>query len=56
MKLSDSDFLKLKQLEEELWLAETRFNRQYMEKIFASDLFEYGSGVCQECWHPLLNN
>ena len=42
MKLSDSDFLKLKQLEEELWLAETRFNRQYMEKIFASDLFEYG--------------
>ena len=42
MKLSTSDHTKLKQLEEALWVAESRFNRQYMGKIFAADLFEFG--------------
>jgi len=42
MKLSKSDIKDLEQLEEELWRAETRFNRQYMENIFAADLFEFG--------------
>ena len=42
MKLSTSDHTKLKQLEESLWAAESRFNRQCMDRIFAADLFEFG--------------
>lgn len=42
MKPTETDFKILKQLELELWVAETRFNRQYMEGLFAPDLFEFG--------------
>jgi hypothetical protein len=42
MDLSESDRDHLKTLEEELWKAETRFNKSYMEKVFSPDLFEFG--------------
>lgn len=32
----------LRQLEEELWRAETRFDRTRMDEVFAEDLFEFG--------------
>jgi hypothetical protein len=33
---------KLRELEESLWLAETRFDREYMEQILAPGFFEFG--------------
>ncbi len=41
-EISDSDRAILQQLEEELWLERTRFDRKYMEKILADDFFEFG--------------
>ena len=40
--ISETDFKELRRLEEELWIAETRFDRTYMEKIMAQDFFEFG--------------
>jgi len=40
--LSNVDLANLKKLEESLWLAETRFDRNYMNNIFAPDFFEIG--------------
>ena len=34
--------LTLAQLEESLWRSETRFDNNYMERIFATDFFEFG--------------
>ena len=42
IEVSEEDRSKLQKLEEELWVAETRFDRPYMEKIMASDFFEFG--------------
>ena len=42
MELSKIDFEKLKELEESLWLSETRFDYEYMDKVLASDFFEFG--------------
>jgi hypothetical protein len=42
-KLSDGDESALKELEESLWRAETRLDRDYMEEVLAPDFFEYGS-------------
>jgi hypothetical protein len=33
---------QLRQLEESLWRAQTRFDREYMEKILGPDFFEFG--------------
>jgi hypothetical protein len=33
---------QLKQMEEELWITETRFDRELMEQYFAPDFFEFG--------------
>lgn len=33
---------KLRRLEEELWQPNTRFDDEYMDKVFAPDFFEYG--------------
>lgn len=33
---------ELRELEESLWRAETRFNRKYMEKLLSPDFFEFG--------------
>jgi hypothetical protein len=33
---------QLRQLEESLWRAQTRFNREYMDNILAPDFFEFG--------------
>lgn len=42
MEISKEDFAKLQKLEKELWIAETRFDKKYMEAIMAADFFEYG--------------
>jgi hypothetical protein len=36
------DISQLKELEESLWLEETRFNNDYMQKLLAPDFFEFG--------------
>jgi hypothetical protein len=36
------DYEKLKELEESLWRAETRFDQEYMNRILAPDFFEFG--------------
>lgn len=36
------DFKKLKKLEESLWIAETRFDKDYMNRVLAEDFFEFG--------------
>ncbi len=33
---------ELRQLEEDLWRTETRFDRAYMERVFADDFVEFG--------------
>ena len=40
--LAAYDYEKLRELEESLWRIETRFNQEYMNKILASDFFEFG--------------
>lgn len=35
-------FQKICQLEEGLWIAETRYNQKLMKEIFAPDFFEFG--------------
>lgn len=42
IELSEIDRLNLQRKEEELWLAETRFDRAYMEQVMAKDFFEFG--------------
>ena len=41
-KIKAKTFEKIKKLEERLWLAETRFNRDLMNEVFAADFFEIG--------------
>ena len=36
------DYEQLRLLEDSLWRAETRFDRDYMERILAPDFFEFG--------------
>lgn len=36
------DYSELKKLEESLWRAETRFNKEYLERTLAPDFFEFG--------------
>lgn len=36
------DYETLKRLEESLWIADTRFDSEYMDKILSSDFFEFG--------------
>ena len=42
MEISKQDYEKLKELEESLWRAETRFDIEYMNKVLAPDFFEFG--------------
>ncbi len=42
MKLSNTDYQLLKDLEESLWNSETRFDLAHQEKVFAPDFFEFG--------------
>lgn len=42
MKISDEDFRNLRDLEEKLWIADTRFDKAWMDKILSSDFFEIG--------------
>jgi hypothetical protein len=40
--VTDLDITTLRRLEEELWIAETRYDAVYMNEIFAPDFFEFG--------------
>ncbi len=40
--ISNEDFNKLRELEESLWLPETRFSQEYMNRLLSSDFFEFG--------------
>ncbi len=40
--MNEEDLNKLRELEESLWIAETRFDRGYMDRILAPDFFEFG--------------
>jgi hypothetical protein len=40
--LSESDIAALYRIEEELWVAATRFDQTYMNVIFSPDFFEFG--------------
>ena len=42
MELSEQDRRRLELLEEGLWRAETRFDREWMERILAPGFFEFG--------------
>ena len=42
MELSSAEKRVLEQLEEGLWIAETRFDMDWMERILAPDFFEFG--------------
>jgi hypothetical protein len=42
MQNSYQTFEELRKLEESLWVAETRFDMAYMERILAPDFFEFG--------------
>jgi hypothetical protein len=42
MELSRRDLEELERLEEDLWRAETRFDRKWMEQVIAPDFFEFG--------------
>lgn len=42
MTLSQDEIAKLRRLEEDLWIAETRFDYDYMDQIFADDFTEIG--------------
>ena len=42
MQINNEDFEKLKQLEESLWIAETRFDKKYMDSILSPGFFEFG--------------
>lgn len=54
MQVSNEDLDVLTKLEESLWVDETRFNKEYMESILASDFFEFGrSGRIYEREHTI---
>ncbi len=42
MNLNQNDLDELRELEESLWRAETRFDLAFQEKVFAPDFFEFG--------------
>lgn len=42
MKVNNSDYEKLKQLEESLWRSGTRFDNEYMNRTLAPDFIEFG--------------
>lgn len=42
MEIRNEDIDKIKKLEESLWVAETRFDQEYMNRILSPDFFEFG--------------
>ena len=42
MAISKQDFALLKELEEGLWIAEKRFNMDWMKQVLAPDFVEFG--------------
>ena len=41
-EINAEDFSKLRELEESLWLSETRFCQEYMNRLLSFDFFEFG--------------
>ena len=41
-EFTDPEIEELRSLEASLWIAETRYNREFMEQVLAPDLFEFG--------------
>ncbi|MDO8505130.1 MAG: nuclear transport factor 2 family protein [bacterium] len=42
MQINKEDFNKIKQLEESLWIAKIRFDKEYMNSILSPHFFEFG--------------
>jgi len=42
MDLTEKEIDQLRRLEESLWIASTRFDRDYMEQVLHLDFFEFG--------------
>lgn len=42
MEINQADYEQLKTLEESMWIAETRFDKEYMERTLTPDFFEFG--------------
>ncbi|MCB1181769.1 MAG: hypothetical protein KDK55_07125 [Chlamydiia bacterium] len=42
MQIKDEEKETLRKLEESLWIASTRFDFNYMNRILAHDFFEFG--------------
>src|SRR5688572_5196575 len=42
MSLGEPEVKELRQLEESLWRAETRFDLEYLNRVLAPDFFEFG--------------
>ena len=42
IKIHETVFNELRQLEESLWRAKTRYDLTHQEKVFAADFFEFG--------------
>ena len=40
--LNQEDKNQLRKLEESLWMAQTRFDKDYMDRVLALDFFEFG--------------
>jgi hypothetical protein len=40
--INQGDENQLRKLEESLWIAETRFDKDYMNRVLAPDFFEFG--------------
>lgn len=45
MKIEKNDIEKLRGLEESLWIAKTRFDQEYMNKILSPDFFDLADRV-----------
>jgi hypothetical protein len=42
LTISDADRTELIRLEEAMWIAETRYDKAFQERHFATDFFEFG--------------
>jgi hypothetical protein len=42
MEINETDYKDLKTLEESLWITESRFDKEHMERTLADDFFEFG--------------
>jgi hypothetical protein len=53
--ISSEDRDRLRKLEESLWMAETRFDKEYMNRVLAPDFFEFGRSGHRYCREDILS-